>query len=55
MLPIPSSLPDDLSPGTYTLSIAVVGAEDTKPIVRLGIKGRSEDGWYPLSTVNISR
>ena len=49
------SLPDDLSPGTYTLSIAVVGTEDTKPIVRLGIKGRAEDGWYPLSTVNISR
>ena len=48
-------LPHDLSPGTYTLSIAVVGTEDTKPIVRLGIKGRSEDGWYPLSTVNISR
>ncbi len=26
-----------------------------QPIVRLGIKGRSEDGWYPLSRVNISR
>jgi hypothetical protein len=48
-------LPHDLSPGTYTLSIAVVGTEGTKPIVRLGLKGRSEDGWYPLSTVNISR
>ena len=48
-------LPHDLSPGTYTLSIAVVGTEDTKPIVRLGIKGRAEGGWYPLSTLNISR
>ena len=48
-------LPHDLSPGTYALSIAVVGTEDTEPIVRLGIKGRSEDGWYPLSTVTISR
>ena len=47
-------LPHDLSPGTYTLSIAVVGTEDTKPLVRLGIKGRAEDGWYPLSTVTIS-
>jgi hypothetical protein len=47
-------LPHDLSPGTYTLSIAVVGP-DTEPILRLGIKGRSEDGWYPLSTVTISR
>ena len=40
---------------TYTLSIAVVGTEDATPTVRLGIKGRAEDGWYPLSTVAISR
>jgi hypothetical protein len=49
------SLPDDMLPGTYGLSVAVIGVEDTKPIVRMGIKGRSEDGWYRLSTVNISR
>jgi hypothetical protein len=48
-------LPNDLSPGTYTLSIAVVCTEVTTPIVRLGIKGRAEDGWYPLSTLTISR
>ena len=48
-------LPDDLSPGTYTLSIAVVGEEDTEPVVQLGIKGRAEDGWYPLSTLAVSR
>jgi hypothetical protein len=48
-------LPDDLSPGTYKLSIAVVGEGDVKPVVQLGIEGRSEDGWYPLSTVTISR
>jgi hypothetical protein len=48
-------LPADLSPGNYALSIAVVGQEDTKPVVQLGIKGRSSDGWYPSSTVTISR
>ena len=48
-------LPHDLSLGTYTLSIAVVDTEDIKPLVRLGIKSRSEDGWYPLSTVTIFR
>jgi hypothetical protein len=48
-------LPDDLLPGTYTLSIAVVGEEDSQPVMELGIKGRSEDGWYPLSMVTISR
>lgn len=47
-------LPHDLSPGNYSLSIAVVGP-DSKPIVRLGIQGRSEDGWYPLSTLSVSR
>jgi hypothetical protein len=46
-------LPDDLTPGTYKLSIAVVGEENAEPVVRLGIEGRSEDGWYPLSTLEI--
>ena len=48
-------LPDNLSPGTYTLSVAVVGEERNEPVVQLGIRGRSEDGWYPLSTVTISK
>jgi hypothetical protein len=48
-------LPDDLTPGTYSLSIAVVGEDDTKPVAQLGIKGRSDDGWYPLSTVTVAR
>lgn len=47
-------LPDDLTPGTYTLSIGVVG-EDKTPIVQLGIAGRDEDDWYPLSKITISR
>jgi len=46
------SLPDDLLPGTYTLSLGVIGQDDTKPVVQLGIKGRSEDGWYPLSKLS---
>lgn len=48
-------LPDDLFPGSYALSLAVVGEADIQPVVQLGIKGRSEDGWYPLSTLTISR
>ncbi len=48
-------IPSNLSPGTYTLSLGVVGVEDAKPVVQLGIKGRSESGWYSLSTVNIAR
>ena len=40
-------VPADLPAGPYTLSIAIVDASST-PVVRLGIKGRAEDGWYPL-------
>jgi hypothetical protein len=41
-----------LTAGTYTLSIAVVD-ESWTPIVRLGIKGRAKDGWYPLSKIQV--
>jgi len=48
-------LPDDMTPGTYTLSIGIVAEDNTEPVVQLGIRGRGEDGWYPLSKVTISR
>jgi hypothetical protein len=47
-------LPADLAPGQYVLSIAVVG-QDEKPVVRLAIKGRADDGWYPLSKVTVKK
>jgi len=46
-------LPADLSPGTYTLSIAVVEEATSKPLVKLAIKGRDNDGWYPLSRIRL--
>jgi hypothetical protein len=49
------SLPADLSPGIYTWSLAVVGEENTEPVVQLGIDGQSEDGWYPLSNLTVTR
>lgn len=49
------SVPDDLSAGTYALSLAVVGENDEHPVVQLGIEGRAEDGWYPLSKVTVTR
>jgi hypothetical protein len=48
-------LPNDLAPGAYTISMAVVGEADEQPVVRLGIKGRADDGWYPLSKVSVAR
>jgi hypothetical protein len=44
------AVPTDIPVGHYVLSMAVVGEEE-KPVVRLGIKGRAHDGWYPLSKV----
>jgi hypothetical protein len=48
-------VPADLAPGDYTLSIAVVGERSEEPVVRLGIQGRADDGWYPLSKVSVAR
>ena len=49
------SMPSDLAPGEYSLSVAVVGEKSEEPVVRLGIEGRADDGWYPLSSVRVSR
>lgn len=48
-------LPGDLAPDDYTISVAVVGERDEQPVVRLGIKGRAKDGWYPLSKLLVTR
>jgi len=48
-------MPGDPAPGEYSLSIAVVGEKSEEPVVRLGIKGRADDGWYPLSRVQVVR
>lgn len=48
-----NSLPGDLPAGRYTLSVGVVDGVSSSPIIKLAIKGRAEDGWYPLSAVQI--
>jgi hypothetical protein len=48
------TLPGDIPTGVFDLSLAVVD-ESSNPIVRLGIKGRRSDGWYPLSKVRVTR
>jgi hypothetical protein len=47
-------LPGNMPAATYDLAIAVVDS-DEKPVVRLGIKGQGEDGWYRLSKVEVSK
>ncbi|MBS7610748.1 DUF4832 domain-containing protein [Candidatus Bathyarchaeota archaeon] len=46
-------LPEDLKPGLYELAIAIVDPDVKIPAVRLAIAGHSEDGWYPLSQVEV--
>lgn len=48
-------LPKDLGAGTYNLSIGIVEPSTGLLVVRLGIIGRSDDGWYPLSKVAVMR
>jgi len=47
-------LPQALRPGRYELALAVVDPATKEPAVRLAIAGRAEDGWYPLSQVEVS-
>ena len=46
------ALPAGLAQGRYTLAIGVVD-ETARPVVRLGIRGRDAQGWYPLSNIEI--
>jgi len=48
-------LPADLPPGEYALSLAIVGETSEGPVVRLGIAGRGEDGWYALSRIRVTK
>ena len=48
-------LPIAMPPGTYELAIAVVEQKSSKPVVRLAIKGRAADGWYPLGKLRVKQ
>jgi hypothetical protein len=48
------TLPGDFPTGVFDLSLAVVD-ESSNPVVRLGIKRRASDGWYPISKVRVSK
>lgn len=47
------TMPGSVPPGNCTLSIGVVGQNSTNPIVQLGISGRQDDGWYPVSQIEV--
>ena len=49
------TLPEDISDGSYVLDVAILDQEGHAPFVDLAIEGKSQDGWYPISTVMIRR
>jgi hypothetical protein len=48
-------IPADAPEGECELAIGVVDVKGERPVVQLGIEGRSADGWYPLSRVHVGR
>ncbi len=48
-------LPGRMPPERYTLSIGLVGLDDEKPQVQLGIAGRGADGWYAVGQLAVVR
>ena len=47
------AVPSDLASGKYTLQIAIVEPSPCEPVVRLAIAGRRDDGWYPISRLDV--
>jgi len=48
-------VPDNMPIGLYRLAIGIVDEQTMEPVVQLGIKGREQDGWYPLSEIEITK
>ncbi len=48
-------IPSDLPEGPYDLEIGLVDPENKQPKIRLAIEGRTENGWYPMDTVQVAK
>ena len=42
-----------LEAGTYTFSVTLTDSDDVIPVAKLAIKGRTNDGWYPISKIQV--
>lgn len=47
------NLSDNIKAGRYDLAIGVVDKVTNKPAIRLAIEGCDDDGWYPISNVEV--
>lgn len=48
-------IPSNLVPGKYNLSLGIKDVIPDKPLLQLGIKGRDDEGWYPLTQIILSK
>jgi hypothetical protein len=47
-IPLPA-----MAPGEYRIRVALLELRTRQPAIRLGIAGRTEDGWYDLGPITI--
>ncbi|MFZ5786219.1 MAG: DUF4832 domain-containing protein, partial [Acidobacteriota bacterium] len=47
------AVPGTLAPGTYGLEVAVLAPARDGPAVDLAIEGRTSDGWYRVSDLEV--
>lgn len=47
------TVPGDIKAGLYRLNLAILGEQNDTPAVKLAIRGRLPDGWYPLGDIEI--
>jgi hypothetical protein len=48
-------VPRDMKPGIYEVQVGIIDPFKQKPVVKLAIEGRGEDGWYSLGETEIVR
>jgi hypothetical protein len=48
-------MPANMPAGLCRLAVGIVSEQTPEPVVQLGIKGRTQDGWYPLSKIEITK
>ena len=46
-------LPGSMSPGKYTVQVAILDKSTRQPVVQLAIEGKEADGWYTLGAITV--
>ena len=44
-----------VAPGEYRIRVGLLDPRTRRPVVRLGIEGRTSDGWYELGVVRVDK